>query len=101
YEMWVRRLETRISGIVGASGCFYAIRAHLHRVHLKDSLSRDFAAALIAREHGYRSVSVDDAVCYVPRAPSLHREYRRKVRTITRGMETLHNRGHLLNPLEY
>jgi glycosyltransferase involved in cell wall biosynthesis len=26
YEMWVRGLETRVGGIVGASGCLYAIR---------------------------------------------------------------------------
>lgn len=101
YEMGVRALETRISGIVGASGSLYAIRAHLHRVPLKASLSRDFAAALIAREHGYRAVSVDEAVCYVPRAASLRREYRRKVRTITRGMETLVHKRHLLNPVRY
>ncbi|MBD0318959.1 MAG: glycosyltransferase, partial [Gemmatimonadetes bacterium] len=77
YEMGVRALETSIDSIVGASGCFYAIRAHLHRTYLPDSLSRDFAAALVAREHGFRAVSVDEAVCFVPRTGSLQREYRR------------------------
>lgn len=101
YEMWIRRLETNLWGIVGASGCFYAIRAHLHRDPLPDSLSRDFASALIAREHGYRAVSVDEATCLVPRTTSLHREYRRKVRTITRGMETLLYKRHLLNPVQH
>lgn len=101
YEMWVRALETRISGIVGASGCFYAIRAHLHRVPLPNWLSRDFGAALIARQHGYRAISVDGAVCHVPRTNSLQREYNRKVRTITRGMETLHHFRGLLNPAQY
>lgn len=99
YEMWIRRLETRLSGIVGASGCFYAIRAPLHRVPLAAHLSRDFASALIAREHGYRAVSVDEATCLVPRTGSLRSEYRRKVRTIARGMETLWAKRHLLNPL--
>jgi cellulose synthase/poly-beta-1,6-N-acetylglucosamine synthase-like glycosyltransferase len=101
YEMKVRAMETAIGGIIGASGCFYAIRSHLHRVPLPAHLSRDFASALIAREHGYRAVSVDDAVCYVPRTTSLHREYRRKVRTMARGMQTLGHKGHLLNPLRY
>jgi glycosyltransferase involved in cell wall biosynthesis len=101
YEMWVRRLETDVYGIVGASGCLYAIRAHLHRVPLPDLLSRDFAAALIAQEHGYRSVSVDEAICYVPRATSLHREYSRKVRTMTHGLQTLFFFGHLLNPVRH
>ena len=30
YEMWIRSLETRTGGIVGASGSGYAIRADLH-----------------------------------------------------------------------
>lgn len=101
YEMAVRELETRVSGIVGASGCFYAIRSHLHRLPLPESLSRDFAAALHTREHGYRPISVSDAVCYVPRTTSLKKEYRRKVRTITRGMQTLWYKRALLNPFRY
>ena len=101
YEMWIRDLETRVSGIVGASGCFYAIRRSLHRHRLPDSLSRDFAAALVTRENGYRAVSVRNATCSVPRTGSLRREYRRKVRTMVRGMETLAHKKALLNPLRY
>lgn len=101
YEMKIRELEDRVYGIIGASGCFYAIRAALHRLVLPDSLSRDFSAALNAREHGFRSVTVNEAICYVPRATSLRREYQRKVRTITRGIETLAHKRALLNPLRY
>ena len=101
YEMWVRSLETDLSGIVGASGCFYAIRRELHQETVPSAMSRDFAAALVTREHGYRAVTVNEAVCYVPRVPSLRREYRRKVRTITRGMETLHYKRSLLNPFRF
>jgi cellulose synthase/poly-beta-1,6-N-acetylglucosamine synthase-like glycosyltransferase len=101
YEMWVRDLETAAGGIVGASGCFYASRRALHMEAVPEALSRDFAAPLIAREHGFRSVSVPAAVCYVPRTASLRREYRRKVRTMTRGLETLYYKRHLLNPLRY
>lgn len=101
YEMAVRDLETRVSGIIGASGCFYAIRADLHRLPLPGTLSRDFAAALKAREHGYRAVSVGAATCLVPRGASLRKEYRRKVRTIARGMRTLWHKRALLNPLRH
>jgi cellulose synthase/poly-beta-1,6-N-acetylglucosamine synthase-like glycosyltransferase len=101
YEMWVRDLETVVGGIIGASGSCYAIRKQLHLLPMPDSLSRDFAAALLAREHGYRGVSVAEAVCVVPRATSLNREYRRKVRTMLRGMETLYHKRSLLNPLRY
>jgi cellulose synthase/poly-beta-1,6-N-acetylglucosamine synthase-like glycosyltransferase len=101
YEMWVRRLETRCAGIVGASGCFFASRQELQGEIVPEALSRDFAAPLVAREHGYRSVSIDAAVCFVPRAGSLRQEYRRKVRTMSRGLQTLFFKRHLLNPLRH
>jgi cellulose synthase/poly-beta-1,6-N-acetylglucosamine synthase-like glycosyltransferase len=101
YEMSVRQLETRVGGIVGASGCYYAIRRGLHATQLPPSLSRDFAAPLVAREAGYRSVSVPDAICAVPRLGTLGSEYRRKVRTIARGLRTLHFKRSVLNPLRY
>jgi cellulose synthase/poly-beta-1,6-N-acetylglucosamine synthase-like glycosyltransferase len=101
YEMWIRGLETRVDGLVGVSGCFYAVRKPLHMEPLPDALSRDFAAALVARERGYRAISVADAICFVPRTASLHAEYRRKVRTMTRGLHTLWYKRGLLNPFRY
>jgi cellulose synthase/poly-beta-1,6-N-acetylglucosamine synthase-like glycosyltransferase len=101
YEMRIRQLETRIYGIIGASGCFYAIRKDVQRHVVPNSLSRDFAAPLIARENGYRSISADDGICFVPRTASVAREYRRKVRTMARGLETLFYKRRLLNPLRY
>ena len=99
--MWVRALETRLGSIVGASGCFYAIRAGLHRTELPAELSRDFASAMVAREHGYRAVSVNEAVCLVPRTGSLRTEFRRKIRTMARGLDTLWYKRHLLNPFRH
>ena len=101
YEMWLRALETRAGGIVGASGSGYAIRADLHRIPVRHDLSRDFSAALTARLHGYKAVSVDDAMCYVPRTTSPRSEYRRKVRTISRGMDTLLFNRRLLGVREH
>jgi cellulose synthase/poly-beta-1,6-N-acetylglucosamine synthase-like glycosyltransferase len=101
YEMWIRQLETHVGGIVGASGCFYAVRADLHRVDAPAGLSRDFAAALVAREHGLRAVSVPEAICFVPRTKSVRNEFRRKVRTMTNGMLTLIHRRRLLNPARF
>ncbi|HKS05731.1 MAG TPA: glycosyltransferase [Gemmatimonadaceae bacterium] len=98
YEMHIRSLETRLGGIVGASGSGYAIRAALHMIPVRADLSRDFSAALTACANGFRAVSADDAICYVPRTPSLQIEYRRKVRTIARGVRTLIANRRLLNP---
>lgn len=101
YEMQIRQLETRAGGIVGASGSGYAIRMDLHRHRVRDDLSRDFSSALTAHRHGYRAIAVDDALCYVPRTAGLDREYKRKVRTISRGMETLYFNRDLLDPITH
>lgn len=101
YEMSVRALETRLGSIVGASGCFYGIRREIHDTRFPEQLSRDFASALMAHEHGFRSVSVDDAICVVPRTTSIRAEYRRKIRTMARGLETLWYKRHLLNPFRH
>lgn len=101
YEMWVRRLESHIYSIVGASGCFYGIRRSIYNRDFPEALSRDFASALMAREHGYRAVAVDDAICYVPRTSSLRAEFQRKIRTMSRGIETLWFKRHLLNPVRH
>ena len=101
YEMWLRRLETQVYGITGVSGSFFANRRELHTTLVPVALSRDFAAAMVGRRQGLRAVSVDKAICYVPRNPSLRREYRRKVRTMARGLETLFYHRDLMNPFRY
>ena len=98
YEMWVRDLETRVGTIIGASGCFYAVRRSLHERLVPEELSRDFMAVLNAREHGYRAVSVPVAVAFVPRAGDLRAEFRRKVRTMARGFDSLWVRRAHLSP---
>lgn len=101
YEMGVRALETQLGGIIGASGCFYAIRRDLVDTAFPEALSRDFASPLRVRQFGQRTVSVDAALCVVPRARSLQAEYRRKIRTMLRGLNTLWYLRSLLNPFRY
>jgi cellulose synthase/poly-beta-1,6-N-acetylglucosamine synthase-like glycosyltransferase len=101
YEMWVRDLETRVGSIVGASGCFYGSRRDVHGRPLPIGLSWDFAAALVARIQGYRSVSVPAATCIVPRSAQIRTELRRKVRTMARGLSTLFYHRALMNPARY
>jgi cellulose synthase/poly-beta-1,6-N-acetylglucosamine synthase-like glycosyltransferase len=100
-EMTLRSWETRVHSIVGASGCFYANRKHLQMVQLPSHLARDFAAASVARAHGYRAVSVDEATCLVPRTPTLKAELRRKSRTMGRGLATLFYLKAMMNPFKY
>lgn len=101
YEMWLRDLETEVGSIVGASGCFYGIRRRLRAEALPPGLSWDFASTLVAKQQGYRSVSVRNAVCFVPRAVDVQVEFRRKSRTMARGLSTLFHFGALMDPFRY
>ena len=101
FEMWVRDLETAVGSIVGASGCFFAIRREVHRDPLPPELSWDFASVLVARKLGYRSVSVPDAICLVPLTREMRTEFRRKSRTMARGLSTLLHFRALMNPFRY
>ena len=101
YEMRVRKLETRAGSIVGASGCFYGIRRKIRISPLAPGLSWDFASTLVAREQGFRSVSVEDAICLVPPTRELRLELRRKARTMARGISTLFRFRALMNPFRY
>jgi cellulose synthase/poly-beta-1,6-N-acetylglucosamine synthase-like glycosyltransferase len=101
YEMWLRDLETRVGSIVGASGCFYGIRRLVHARALPNHLSWDFASALVARQLGFRAVSVNSARCIVPRTPAVRTEITRKVRTMARGLGTLFYLRSVMNPFVY
>ena len=101
FEMWLRDLETRAGSIVGASGCFFAIRKEVHATPLPPELSWDFASSLVARKLGFRSVSVSEAICIVPRTAQVRTELRRKSRTMARGLSTLFHFRELLNPFRY
>ena len=101
YEMWLRDLETKAGSIVGASGCFYGVRREIHQRPLPRELSWDFASPLVAKQLGYRSVSVNDAVCIVPRTHHIQSELRRKIRTMARGIRTLFYLRTMMNPFRY
>lgn len=101
YEMWVRSLETELGTIVGAGGSYYGVRAALFRQEVPDDLSRDFAASLVAHQHGFRSVSIPAARCRVPSSRSLRDEFRRKVRTMARGLQTLWHYRDVANPFRH
>jgi cellulose synthase/poly-beta-1,6-N-acetylglucosamine synthase-like glycosyltransferase len=100
YEMAVRRWESRLGSIVGASGCFYGLRKTLWR-HPEDFLVVDFTTALDVREQGYRTVSEPEAVAYVKTVASPEKEFARRVRTATRGLVGLIHKRRLLNPFRF
>lgn len=100
YELWLRRLESQLQSIVGASGSFYAQRRALC-ARFSEGMAPDFLSVLRTVEQGYRAVSEPAAVGVMTSVKDPRREFDRKVRTFIRGMTTLFAHGGVLNPLRF
>lgn len=88
YEMWLRRLESALGGLVGLSGSFFAARREVCESWDSQTPS-DFNAALSCARLGFRAVTAPDVIGYYRDLKDPRHEYRRKVRTILRGITGL------------
>lgn len=100
YELLLRRLESQVHSIVGASGSFYAQRRELC-VPFVEGLAPDFLSVLNTVERGYRAVSEPAAHGTMTSVRRAQDEFRRKVRTLIRGMTALFAKSRLLNPFRF
>jgi cellulose synthase/poly-beta-1,6-N-acetylglucosamine synthase-like glycosyltransferase len=99
YEMFVRRLESRVNSLVGLSGSFFAARADVCAGIRSDTQS-DFQTLLNAVRLGYLGILDPDAVGYYRELVAPHNELRRKMRTVLRGITTLMNNADVMNPMK-
>lgn len=100
YELSLRRLESRVHSIVGASGSFYAQRRALC-APFTEGMAPDFLSVLRTVEQGFRAVSDASAVGTMVAVKDARDEFERKVRTLLRGMTTLFAHAAVLNPLRF
>ena len=97
YEMWLRRLESRVGGLVGLSGSFFAVRKEIcHPWNI--SVPSDFNCALNCVRQGLIAVSDPTVVGIYRDVSDPSREYGRKKRTILRGITALGGSPSALNP---
>jgi cellulose synthase/poly-beta-1,6-N-acetylglucosamine synthase-like glycosyltransferase len=100
YELFLRRQESLLHSIVGASGSFYAQRREICEP-FPPGLAPDFLSVLRTVERGYRAVSWPEARGEMTALASVSDEFSRKVRTILRGLTTLVHHRRLLNPFTH
>lgn len=100
YELMLRRLESAVHSIAGASGSFYAQRRSLCQPFV-EGLAPDFLSVLRTVEQRSRAVSQPAAVGSMTSVSDPRHEFERKVRTVIRGLTTLFAHSHLLNPFRY
>ncbi len=101
YDKWLKQMESLTGSIVSAHGAIYGIRRELFRPIMDSAVTDDFAISTLAIEQGYRLVFESEALAYEPPLPAAEREFRRKVRLMTRGLRSVLLRRVLLNPFRY
>jgi cellulose synthase/poly-beta-1,6-N-acetylglucosamine synthase-like glycosyltransferase len=100
YEMWLRSQESKLGGLIGLSGSFFAARKKVCQDWDIHSPS-DFNTALNCARKGYRSVSAPDVLGFYEDLKDPSKEYARKVRTVLRGMTGLSRHTDVLNPSKF
>jgi len=101
YDTWLKRLESATGSIVSAHGGLYAVRRQLFRPVSDSAVTDDFAISTGVIEEGFRLVFEPDARASEYAVPKAQREFRRRVRLMTRGLRGVILRRRLLNPARY
>lgn len=96
YEMWLRQQESKLAGLVGLSGSFFAVRKSLCDEWDIHSPS-DFNTALNTAKAGLRAVTAPDVLGFYQDLKDPSKEYQRKIRTVVRGMTGLSRHSEVLN----
>ncbi len=100
YEMWLRKKESQLGGLVGLSGSFFAARVEVCKKWDIHSPS-DFNTALNCASLGLKAVTAPDVLGFYKDLADPSKEYARKVRTVIRGMTALARHPVVLNPFSY
>jgi len=98
-ETYLKKKESDFGSVVGGDGAIYAIRRELYSPLLPTDIN-DFLNPLQIIARGFLGVFDPAAVCYEEAADSFDREFRRKVRIISRSLNALRRIPAVLNPFK-
>ena len=99
-ETWLKKKESVFYSVVGGDGAIYAIRRELYRPLAPTDIN-DFLNPLQIVQSGYLGVFEPGAVSYEEAAGSFAREFRRRVRIISRSLTAALKAGDLWNPFRH
>jgi glycosyltransferase involved in cell wall biosynthesis len=100
YEMWLRRLESERAGLIGLSGSFFAARREVCELWDIQTPS-DFNTAISCARKGFVAVTDPYVIGYYTDIKDEAKEYRRKLRTVLRGISGMARHLEVLNPLKF
>jgi len=96
-ETWLKEKESAFGSVVGGDGAIYAIRRELF-TPLRSTDINDFLNPLQIIARGYRGVYEPQAICYEEAGDSFEKEFRRKVRIISRSLNAIRRAPAVLLP---
>jgi cellulose synthase/poly-beta-1,6-N-acetylglucosamine synthase-like glycosyltransferase len=99
YETLLKRLESRLGFLLGASGCIFAIRKSLLRPLPPTTINEDFVIAMKVLEAGHRVCFEPKARANHPAAATVQAEMCRKARIGAGGFQAIGMTAAMLNPL--
>ncbi|OPX33638.1 MAG: glycosyl transferase [Desulfobacteraceae bacterium 4484_190.1] len=100
YEMWLRRLESKVNSLVGLSGSFFAARKEVCQ-GFSGKMQSDFRTLLSSIKMGLRGISDPQAIGYYADVSNEKQEFDRKVRTVVRGLTVFFRHLEFLNMFRY
>ena len=100
YEIYLKKIESKLHSVVGGDGAIYAIRKTLYENLDREDIN-DFVNPLQIISKGYRGVFDEDAICYEQTAGNFEKEGKRKQRIVNRSFSALMKNKRVLNPLKY
>jgi cellulose synthase/poly-beta-1,6-N-acetylglucosamine synthase-like glycosyltransferase len=96
-ETWLKQKESAFGSVVGGDGAIYAIRRELF-APLRPTDINDFLNPLQIAARGYRGVFEPRAVCFEEAGESFDKEFRRKVRIVSRSLNAVLRAPRVLLP---
>jgi cellulose synthase/poly-beta-1,6-N-acetylglucosamine synthase-like glycosyltransferase len=100
YEKFLRKAESKVDSVAGATGAIYAIRKNLFKPIPEDILLDDVLIPMHIIMQGYRCVFEPQAIAYDRIVKHGREEARRKTRTIAGNFQLFFRFPQLLNPLK-
>ena len=101
YDTWLKELESRTGSVVSAHGGLYAIRKGFYQEPEETAVTDDFIISTSVVALGSRLVFEREARAWEFAVPTSTREFRRRIRLMTRGLRGVAARRQLLNPFRY
>ena len=97
YETFLKKHESRVCSLIGASGCLYAVRRAAY-VPMYNEACSDFLIATKMVEQGLRAIYEPAAVCMEETNKQTDKELRMRVRVITQTFTDLWRHRAMMNP---